>query len=158
MMRVGLGYDIHRFVAGRPLILGGVAIPHDRGLLGHSDADAVLHAVADAILGALALGDIGEFFPDTDPKWKGADSGVLLTAVVDKMRERRYAVVNVDINILAETPKLKAHKDAIRTSIAALLGLEKDAVGVKAKTREGLDSVGRSEAVEVHCVALLRPL
>ncbi len=155
MMRVGLGYDIHRLVAGRDLLLGGVKIPFDRGLLGHSDADAVLHALTDAILGALALGDIGEFFPDTDPKWKGADSGRLLTAVVAMMRDRGWGIVNLDLNILTEVPKLKPYKLAIRENVAALLECPIDRVGLKAKTREGLDAVGRQEAIEVHCVVLL---
>lgn len=154
-MRVGLGYDIHRLVAGRDLILGGIKIPFDRGLLGHSDADAVLHAVTDAVLGALGLGDIGEHFPDTDPRWKGADSRKLLAAAVSMAKERGFFVVNIDLNVVAEAPKLKTHKEPMRRSIAELLGIAPERVSVKAKTREGLDAVGRIEAIEVHCVALL---
>lgn len=154
-MRVGLGYDIHRLVEGRDLILGGLKIPFDRGLLGHSDADAVLHAVTDAVLGALGLGDIGEHFPDNDPRWKGADSRKLLAAAVSMAKDRGFCVVNVDLNVVAEAPKLKPHKEPMRRSIAELLGIPADRVSVKAKTREGLDAVGRIEAIEVHCVALL---
>lgn len=154
MFRVGTGYDFHVFVTGRPLMLGGVEIPYDRGLLGHSDADVVLHAITDALLGALALGDIGEHFPDDDPKYKGADSTLLLTEAYGLVRDRGYRIVNLDLNILAEKPKLKPYKPQIAKKIATLL--ETDNVSVKAKTREGKGAVGRSEAIEVHCVVLLQ--
>ncbi|MEZ6194782.1 MAG: 2-C-methyl-D-erythritol 2,4-cyclodiphosphate synthase [Planctomycetota bacterium] len=154
-LRVGLGYDIHRLVEDRPLILGGVEIPYERGLLGHSDADAVLHAVTDALLGATGLGDIGELFPDDDPKWKGADSSALLREVLGRVHAAGWTVVNLDLNVLAQKPRLKDHKPAIRGSIAKLLEVPEARVNVKAKTREGLDAVGRAEAIEVHCVVLL---
>ena len=153
--RIGCGYDIHRMAEGRPLMLGGLEIPYDRGLIGHSDADAVLHAITDAALGAAALPDIGEHFPDDDPAWEGADSGRLLALAMEKVRDAGYGVVNVDVNVLAERPKLKPHKQAMRESVARLLELDVGAVSIKAKTREGLDSVGRNEAIEVHCVVLL---
>lgn len=153
--RIGMGYDIHQLVEGRKLILGGVEIPFERGLLGHSDADVVLHAITDAVLGALALGDIGEHFPDDDPAWEGADSGRLLALALQKVYDRGYAVVNVDVNVLAERPKLKSHKPAITASVARLLEVDAGCVSIKAKTREKLDAVGRNEAIEVHCVALL---
>ena len=154
-LRVGTGYDIHRLAEGRPLLLGGVEIPFDRGLEGHSDGDAVLHAITDAALGAACLGDIGEHFPDDDPSWKGADSGRLLALAMQKVHDRGYTVSNVDVNVLAERPKLKPHREAIRASVAALLGIAQENVSIKAKTREGFDAVGRNEAREVHCVLLL---
>ena len=154
-MRIGTGYDIHRLVEGRPLILGGVEIPYERGLLGHSDADAVLHAITDALLGAAAQPDIGELFPDDDPRFKGANSADLLRAALERVREAGFAPVNVDLNVLAERPKLKPYKAAMRESIATILGLDLDRVSVKAKTREGLDAVGNREAIEVHSVLLL---
>ncbi|HGY92475.1 MAG TPA: 2-C-methyl-D-erythritol 2,4-cyclodiphosphate synthase [Planctomycetes bacterium] len=153
--RIGMGYDIHRLVEGRPLILGGIAIPFSRGLLGHSDGDAVLHAVTDAILGGAALPDIGELFPDDDPSWEGADSGRLLGLAMEKVAEAGYRVRNVDINVLAERPKLSPFKEAIRDRVASLLRVPPVDVSIKAKTRERLDAVGRGEAIEVHCVALL---
>jgi 2-C-methyl-D-erythritol 2,4-cyclodiphosphate synthase len=157
-MRVGQGYDIHRLVPDRPLMLGGVAIPSDLGLLGHSDGDVVLHAVGDALLGAAALGDIGQHFPDTDPDWRGADSADLLARIVALVRETGYVPVNADISIVAERPRLGEHRDAMRSRIADLLGLDRSAVSVKARTNEGLDAVGRGEAIAVHAVALLEPL
>jgi 2-C-methyl-D-erythritol 2,4-cyclodiphosphate synthase len=157
-MRVGQGYDVHRLVPDRPLVLGGVLIPSDRGLLGHSDGDAVLHAVGDALLGAAALGDIGQHFPDTDPAWRGADSAELLARIVELVRETGYVPVNADISIVAERPRLGEHRDAMRGRIADLLGLDRSAVSVKARTNEGLDAVGRGEAIAAHAVALIEPL
>jgi 2-C-methyl-D-erythritol 4-phosphate cytidylyltransferase/2-C-methyl-D-erythritol 2,4-cyclodiphosphate synthase len=154
--RAGSGYDLHRLVEGRPLILGGVAIPFEKGLAGHSDADIVCHAVTDAVLGAVAAGDIGQHFPDTDPRWKGASSTELLRAVVDLVRARGYRVVNVDVTVIAERPKLGPHRQAIVAGLAAALGVESGAVSFKAKTNEGVDAVGRGEAMAAHATALLR--
>ena len=157
-MRIGTGYDIHRLVKGRKLMLGGVEIPFDRGLEGHSDGDAVLHAITDAMLGAVALPDIGEFFPDNDPKWKGADSRQFLAFAAQKVYDLGYRVANIDVNVLAERPKLRPFKEAIGRSVATLLDVNVEDVSIKAKTREGLDAVGRNEAIEVHCVLLLHKL
>lgn len=154
-LRVGQGYDSHRLVEGRPLMLGGVEIPFEKGLDGHSDADVLLHAVTDAVLGAAALGDIGQHFPPSDPKWKGADSAKLLEAVVRLARERGWSVVNVDATIVAERPKIGPHMPAIRASIAKILGVPLDAVNVKAKTNEKMDDVGREAGMMAHAVALL---
>ena len=155
--RVGLGEDVHRLVAGRPLILAGVAVPHDRGLAGHSDADVVLHAVTDALLGAAGLPDIGELFPDTDPAHAGADSGVLLTTALARVREAGWQPVNVDVVVQAEAPKLSPYKRAMADRLAGLLGVPATCVGVKAKTAEGLGPVGAGEAIRCLAVALLRP-
>jgi 2-C-methyl-D-erythritol 2,4-cyclodiphosphate synthase len=157
-VRVGLGHDTHRLVEGRPLILGGVRVEHDRGLAGHSDADIVLHALADALLGGAALGDIGEMFPDTDPEHEGLDSAKLLAGVVERVAAAGWEPVNCDVIIHAQKPKLLAHKPAIRSRIAALLGLAESAVNVKAKTGEHVGPVGRGEAMECHAVVLLRPV
>ena len=146
-LRVGNGVDVHAFAAGRPLVLGGVTIPFDRGLAGHSDADVLLHAVADAILGALALGDIGMHFPDTDARWKGADSRVLLRHVAGLARERGFAVGNVDVTAVAQVPKLAPHVAAMRANLAADLGCAIDAVSVKATTSERLGFTGREEGI-----------
>ncbi len=151
--RVGIGTDLHRLEAGRKLILGGVEIPFERGLTGHSDADVVLHALADALLGAAGLPDIGEQFPDDDPRFKDADSRDLLADVLRQVRSRGFAPANVDVVIHAERPKLTAFKPAIRAAIAALVGLGEDRVAVKAKTNEGLDAVGRGEAI--GCTAIV---
>jgi 2-C-methyl-D-erythritol 4-phosphate cytidylyltransferase/2-C-methyl-D-erythritol 2,4-cyclodiphosphate synthase len=153
--RVGIGYDLHRLVEDRPLVLGGVAIPAERGALGHSDADAVCHAVTDAILGAARAGDIGQHFPDTDPTWKGASSIALLEQVVALVRGLGYAVANVDVVVILERPKLGRHRAAIEARVAAALGIDSGCVSVKAKTNEGLDAVGRGEAIAAHAVALL---
>ncbi|GIW87659.1 MAG: 2-C-methyl-D-erythritol 2,4-cyclodiphosphate synthase [Isosphaeraceae bacterium] len=156
-MRVGLGQDTHRLVAGRPLVLGGVRIAYEKGLEGHSDADVVLHAVADALLGAAALGDIGEHFPDTDPKWKDADSGRLLDEVLAMVAAARWSPVNLDVTIHAEAPKLGPYKAEIRSNLARRLGLEQGAVNVKAKTGERVGPIGRGEAIAVDAVVLLQP-
>jgi len=153
--RVGIGYDSHRFVAGRPLILGGVTIPHPQGLAGHSDADAVAHALTDAILGAAGAGDIGRHFPDTDPAWKDAPGLDLLARSAAIVAAQGWAVSNVDATIVLERPKLAPHIAAIRERLAATLGLAIDRVGVKAKTNEGVDAVGRGEAVAAHAVVLI---
>jgi 2-C-methyl-D-erythritol 2,4-cyclodiphosphate synthase len=154
--RTGIGYDIHRTCAERPLVLGGVHIESDRGLAGHSDADVILHAICDALLGAAGLGDIGELFPDTDPKHRGADSRIFVREVLRRLAERGFAPINVDVMILAEKPKLAAHKAAMRLEIAQLLGVAADAVGVKAGTNEGLDAIGRGEAIACLATALIR--
>jgi 2-C-methyl-D-erythritol 2,4-cyclodiphosphate synthase len=154
--RAGVGYDLHRLVPGRPLILGGINVPSERGALGHSDADVIAHAVTDAILGALSLGDIGGHFPDTDPRWKGADSLDLLRQVVALAADLGFEVGNVDVTVILEAPKLRPHIDAIRGSLATTLGIGIDRVSVKAKTNEGLDAVGRGEAIAAHAIALVR--
>ena len=154
--RVGVGYDLHRLVEGRPLVLGGIRIPHDRGLAGHSDADAVCHAVADAILGAAAAGDIGRHFPDTDPRWKGASSIDLLRAVVDLVRSSGFLVVNLDVVIVAEHPRIGPHTGRMREAVASAVGIAPEAVSLKGKTNEGVDAVGRGEAIATHAVAMLR--
>lgn len=158
MFRIGQGYDVHQLVEGRPLILGGVTIPHDKGLLGHSDADALLHAITDALLGAAALGDIGRHFPDTDLRFKGADSRVLLREAMARVRAAGWQVVNVDATLIAQRPKLAPHIDAMRASIASDLELAVTAVNVKGKTNEKLGYLGRCEAIEAQAVCLLMPL
>ena len=156
-LRIGNGYDTHRLVEGRPLILGGQRLEHPDGLGldGHSDADVLVHAVMDALLGALSLGDIGKYFPPTDPRWKGADSMVLLEQVVTLVNDRGWQVVNVDSVVIAERPKLKPHIEAMRGAIAQRMGLEPDQVGVKATTNERLGPEGREEGMSCHAVALL---
>jgi len=155
-MRTGLGYDIHRLVAGRKLLLGGVAIDYELGLLGHSDGDVVLHAVIDALLGACGLGDIGELFPDTDPAFKDADSAKLLAEVLSRVTKAGFEIEYLDVIIHAEKPKLKKHKPLIREKLADLLGVSLDQVNVKAKTNEGLDAVGRGEAIASWTAATVR--
>ena len=154
-LRIGEGWDIHQLVAGRPLVLGGISIPHSHGLLGHSDADALLHAITDALLGAAALGDIGRHFPDTDPQFKGSDSAVLLAEAARRVRAAGWAIVNIDSTIVAQAPKLAPHIPAMVLRIAALLGLDADAVNVKAKTAERLGPVGEGLAIEARAVCLL---
>lgn len=154
-VRLGIGYDLHRTVAGRPLILGGVHVPHDRGLDGHSDADAVCHALIDAVLGGAAAGDVGQHFSNRDPRWKGASSIDLLERAVAIVRERGYAVGNADVVVIAERPRIGPHAAAMRERLAAALEVAVDAVSVKAKTGEGMDAVGRGEAIAVHAVASL---
>ena len=154
-MRVGFGHDTHRLVEGRPLILGGVRIDHPRGLLGHSDADVVLHAVADALLGAAGLGDIGEHFPDTDPRWKGLDGSRLLADVVGLVARTGWKVGNCDVIVHAQEPKLSPHKPSIRANLAELLRVASTAVNVKAKTGEHVGPIGRGESISCEAVVLL---
>ena len=154
-MRVGHGYDVHRLVEGRLLIIGGVTIPYEKGLLGHSDADVLAHAIADALLGAAALGDIGGMFPDTDPQYRGADSLKLLTLVADAVRAERYEISNIDATVLAQAPKLKPYILQMRERLAAACGLMVDAVSVKATTEEGLGFTGTGEGIAAHAVCLL---
>lgn len=154
-MRIGYGFDVHRFAEGRPLILGGVRIPHDRGLDGHSDADVLLHAIADALLGAAALGDIGTHFPDTDPAWEGADSLRLLATVAQTVRDAGYALANVDATVALQRPKLRPHVDAMRRNTADALGVDVDRVSVKATTTERLGFVGTEDGAAAHAVCLI---
>ena len=155
MLRIGNGYDLHRLVGGRPLILGGVTIPFEKGLQGHSDADAVCHAITDAILGAAGSGDIGRHFPDTDAAWKDANSIRLLGLAGDIIRNAGFAIINIDVVVIAQRPKLVPHVDAMRQNVARALGIAAHQVSVKAKTNEGVDSMGAGESIAVHAVALL---
>jgi len=154
-MRIGLGYDVHAFAEDRDLILGGVKVPHERGLAGHSDADVLIHAIADALLGAIRAGDIGAHFPDTDPRYKGADSGELLSHVAKLVWESGWHIVDVDSVIVAQAPKLSPYRDQMRANIASILGLMDESVGVKATTTEGLGFEGRGEGIAAHAVVLL---
>lgn len=153
--RIGEGWDTHALVTGRPLVLGGISIPHSHGLLGHSDADALLHAITDALLGAAALGDIGRHFPDTDAQFKGADSSVLLAEAARRVRAAGWAIGNVDATIVAQAPKMAPHIPAMTARIAAVLGLQPDQVNVKAKTAEKMGPVGEGRAIETRAVCLL---
>ncbi len=154
-MRVGTGYDVHRLVPERKLILGGVEIPYEKGLLGHSDADVLLHAIMDALLGAAALGDIGKHFPDNDPAYAGADSMILLEKVGDLIAEKNYLVENIDATILAQAPKMRPYIDQMRENIAKGLGIEVDQVSVKATTEEGLGFTGSGEGIAVQAMCLI---
>jgi 2-C-methyl-D-erythritol 2,4-cyclodiphosphate synthase len=154
-MRVGIGHDTHRLAEGRPLLLGGVRVEHARGLVGHSDADVVLHAVTDALLGAAGLGDIGDAYPDTDPAYAGADSRRFLTETLARLARGGWRVVNVDVTVFAQEPKLGPVKAAIRASLAGLLGLDPGSVNVKAKTGERVGHIGRAEAIGCQAVALI---
>ena len=154
-MRIGHGYDVHRLVEGRPLILGGVTIPYEKGLLGHSDADVLLHAVSDALLGAAGLGDIGKHFPDTDPQYKGADSMELLRVVVGRVKEKGYRISNIDVTMIAQKPKLRPHIETMEQNIASTVGVEPDRVNVKATTEEQLGFTGTGEGMRCHAVCLL---
>jgi 2-C-methyl-D-erythritol 2,4-cyclodiphosphate synthase len=154
-VRIGNGFDVHALVAGRPLVLGGVTIPWERGLEGHSDADVLLHAIADALLGALAMGDLGQYFPDTDPKWKGADSRRMLRHVAAMMQAQRYAIANVDATVIAQAPKLAPHVDAMRKNIAADLGCDPSRVSVKATTTDRLGFTGREEGIAALATVLV---
>ncbi|MGH2557627.1 MAG: 2-C-methyl-D-erythritol 2,4-cyclodiphosphate synthase [Thermomicrobiales bacterium] len=154
--RTGIGYDVHRFAKGRALVLGGVPIPHSRGLAGHSDADVLLHAIADALLGAAALGDIGQHFPPSDPALKDADSRELLARVRSLVETSGYDVVNVDATVIAEAPRIGPHVPAMRRAIAATLGIAEDAVSVKATTNEGMGFVGREEGMAAMATATIR--
>ncbi len=153
--RVGLGFDSHRLAAGRPLVLGGVEIESDKGLVGHSDADIVLHALTDALLGAAGQGDIGELFPPSDPQWEGAPSGIFVRHAAELLEGYGWEVVNVDIVVVIERPKILPHRDRIRSSIRSLLGRDTVAVGLKAKTAEGMGPVGEGRLAEAHAVVLL---
>jgi 2-C-methyl-D-erythritol 2,4-cyclodiphosphate synthase len=155
-VRIGQGYDIHRFAEGRRLVLGGIEIPHPRGLEGHSDADVLLHALGDALLGAAALGDLGTHFPPSDPQWKGADSGDLLRRIVTEVKNEGWLVGNCDLTVIAEEPRLLPHRERIRAKIAALLGVAPGAVGLKATTNEHLGALGRGEGIAALAVVLLR--
>ena len=154
-MRIGHGYDVHKLVEGRKLIIGGVEIPHSLGLLGHSDADVLLHAVSDALLGAAAMGDIGGMFPDTDEKFKDADSLSLLKCVVERLQESGYYVVNIDSTLLAQKPKMKPYINSMRENIAKVCNLDINDVSVKATTEEGLGFTGRQEGIAAHSVVLI---
>jgi 2-C-methyl-D-erythritol 2,4-cyclodiphosphate synthase len=156
MFRIGIGHDTHRLIEGRTLVLGGAEIPFERGSDGHSDGDALTHAIADAILGALCEGDIGVHFPDSDEQWKDADSTQLLSRVVWLAHERGFEIENVDANVLIERPKLRPHVEAMRENLAKILNVEAGCVSVKAKTGEGLDAVGRGDAVVAQAIVLLK--
>ncbi len=153
--RIGQGYDLHRLVEGRDLILGGVKLDFELGLLGHSDADVLCHAITDALFGAAALGDIGSHFPDTDERYRGADSLKLLEVAANRVREAGYEISNIDSTVIAQKPKLSPHIEAMRRNIARAVGLEVDRVSVKAKTNEGMDATGRMEAITAEAVALI---
>ncbi len=154
-MRIGYGWDLHRLVEGRPFRLGGMTLDHPKGPAGHSDGDVLLHALADALLGACALGDIGQHFPDTDPRWKGADSSDLCRSVTAMVAGAGFGVVNVDVTVVAQAPKIGPHREALRRSIADLLGISVERVSVKAKTAEGLGDIGAGQAVACHAIVLL---
>lgn len=155
-MRIGNGYDVHKLVSGRKLIIGGVEIPHSLGMLGHSDADVLLHAISDAILGACAMGDIGGMFPDTDEKWKGADSLKLLEAVVDRINEQGYKIENIDSILIAQKPKMKPYIEQMRANIAKVCKIDINSVSVKATTEEMLGFTGREEGISAHAVVLIK--
>jgi len=154
-VRIGIGFDIHRLVEGRSLILGGVTIPHSKGLLGHSDADVLLHALCDALLGAVGAGDIGTYFPDTDPQWKGADSRLFVEKALELVGRKGLKISNVDLIVMAEQPKLSPHRKAIEQGIAQVLRVKADRVNVKARTMEGLGPIGSNEAMAATAVVLL---
>lgn len=155
MIRIGHGYDVHAFAENRKCIIGGVDIPYEKGLLGHSDADVLLHAIADSLLGAAALGDIGKHFPDTDPAYKGADSLVLLRNVVSLIQSKGYSVNNIDATVIAQAPKMAPFIEQMRVNIASALGISVDCVNVKATTEEKLGFTGRKEGISAHCVCLI---
>lgn len=154
-MRIGHGYDVHKLVEGRRLILGGVDIPYEKGLLGHSDADVLLHAISDSLLGAAAMGDIGKLFPDNDPAFEGADSLMLLKEVYNRVQEKGYKLLNLDATVLAQRPKLRGHIDTMRENIAAALDVDADCISVKATTEEGLGFTGEGKGIAAHCVCLI---
>jgi 2-C-methyl-D-erythritol 2,4-cyclodiphosphate synthase len=154
--RVGTGFDAHRLAAGRPLVLGGVEVPHDRGLLGHSDGDCLVHALCDALLGAVSLGDLGKLFPSSDSRWKGASSLVFLEEVQRLLREKGYEILNVDVTLIAEAPPLSPHLDPIRARLSRSLSLPVEAVSVKAKSTDGLGAIGRGEGIAAQAVALVQ--
>lgn len=154
-MRIGHGYDVHKLTEGRKLILGGVDIPYEKGLLGHSDADVLLHAISDSLLGAAAMGDIGKLFPDNDPEFEGADSLLLLKEVYNRVQEKGYKLVNLDATVLAQRPKLRTYIDTMRENIAAALCVDIDCISVKATTEEGLGFTGEGKGIAAHCVCLI---
>lgn len=155
-MRIGHGYDVHKLVEGRRLILGGVDIPYEKGLLGHSDADVLLHAISDCLLGAAAMGDIGKLFPDNDPQFEGADSLLLLKEVYTRVREKGYEIVNIDATVLAQRPKLRPYIDLMRENIAKALEVDVDVISVKATTEEGLGFTGEGKGIAAHCICLIK--
>ena len=154
-MRIGMGYDVHKLVEGRKLIIGGVEIPHEKGLLGHSDADVLVHAIIDALLGALALDDIGTLFPDTDPQYKNADSIILLKRVYEKILQKGYSIRNLDSNIIAQNPKMMPYIPKMKEILSKVLELAPADISIKAKTKENLDAVGESKAIEANSVVML---
>jgi 2-C-methyl-D-erythritol 2,4-cyclodiphosphate synthase len=156
-VRVGQGFDTHRLEPGRPLRLGGVTIPHDRGLVGHSDGDVLLHAIARALLGALGAGDLGQHFPSADERWRGADSGVFVREAAAKVRSRGLAVSNLDATVIAEAPRLATHQEAMRRSVAALIGTPVEAVNIQVTSTDGLGATGRGEGIAAQAVVLLAP-
>lgn len=156
--RAGIGYDVHRFAEGRRLILGGVEVPHELGLEGHSDADVVLHAIADAILGAAALGDIGTHFPPSDERWRGADSGELLRTSAGYARDAGWLVVNIDVTVIAEAPKINPHVAAMRAELSRCLDLDPGAISLKATTNEGMGFIGRGEGMAAIATAMIAPI
>ena len=155
MFKIGLGYDIHRLVEDRDLIIGGVKIPYEKGLLGHSDADVLIHAIIDALLGAANLADIGTLFPDTDPKYKNANSIILLKNVIELVKEKGYKINNIDSNIIAQAPKMMPHIPEMKTTLAKAMNIDIESISIKAKTKEKLDSVGEKLAIETNAVVLL---
>lgn len=155
MYRIGIGYDIHQLVEGRDLIIGGIKITHEKGLLGHSDADVLIHAIIDGMLGALALDDIGTLFPDTDPKYKNIDSTILLKHVYDLIKEKGYKIVNIDSNIIAQAPKMMPYIPKMKEILSSILNISPDDLSIKAKTKEKLDAVGQKLAIEANAVVLL---
>ncbi len=156
MYRIGIGYDIHQLIEGRDLIIGGIKITHEKGLLGHSDADVLIHAMIDAILGALALDDIGTLFPDTDPKYKNIDSTALLKHVFNLVKEKGYSVVNIDSNIIAQAPKMMPYIPKMKDILCKILEISHDDISIKAKTKEKMDAVGQNLAIEANAVVLLQ--
>lgn len=155
MYRIGIGYDIHKLVSGRDLVIGGVKITHERGLLGHSDADVLIHAIIDGMLGALALDDIGTLFPDTDPNYKGIDSSLLLKKTFELIKNKGYSIVNIDSNIIAQEPKMMPYIPKMKSALAKILGVLPNNISIKAKTKENLDAVGQKLAIEANAVVLL---
>ena len=156
--RIGHGYDVHKLEEGKKFIIGGIEINHSKGAIGHSDADVVIHVICDALLGAMSLGDIGSHFPDTDNKYKGIDSKILLRDVINIMKENKYDIVNIDVTILLQKPKLRDHIDTMRNTIAEIAGSKVSSISVKATTTEGLGFVGREEGVAAHCVVIMEVL
>lgn len=154
--RIGIGYDLHRTQAGRPLVLANITIPHTFGLLGHSDADVVIHALIDAITGAAGLPDVGQLFPNSDPQYQGIDSARLLEHTMAELKKTRWMINNVDVVIIAQSPKISPHKSAMQQRLAELLGVERELVNIKGKTNEAVDAVGMEQAIACHCVALLK--